>query len=160
MLLLLLSRFSRVWLCSTLQTAARHAPPSLGFSRQEHWSGLPFPSQCMKVKSESEVAQSQLFETPWTAAYQASLSMGFSRQEYWSGVPLPSPYKHDFCRKYISQQNKSPNKLICWICDFQNVVSVPPASASSGNLLEMQILRPYQDLLNKNSRAGAQKFVF
>ena len=31
--------------------------PSLGFSRQEHWSGLPFPSQCMKVKSESEVAQ-------------------------------------------------------------------------------------------------------
>ena len=32
--------------------------PSLGFSRQEHWSGLPFPLQCMKVKSESEVAQS------------------------------------------------------------------------------------------------------
>ena len=33
-------------------------PPFLGFSRQEHWSGLPFPLQCMKVKSESEVAQS------------------------------------------------------------------------------------------------------
>ena len=26
------------------QTAAYQAPPSLGFSRQEHWSGLPFPS--------------------------------------------------------------------------------------------------------------------
>ena len=25
-------------------TAAHQAPPSLGFSRQEHWSGLPFPS--------------------------------------------------------------------------------------------------------------------
>ena len=41
----------------------------------------------MKVKSESEVAES----TPWTEAYQAPLSMGFSMQEYWSGVPLPSP---------------------------------------------------------------------
>ena len=43
-ILLLLSRFSRVRLCATPQTAAHQAPPSLGFSRQEHWSGLPFPS--------------------------------------------------------------------------------------------------------------------
>ena len=37
--LLLLSHFSRVCLCAT---------PSLGFSRQEHWSGLPFPSPMHK----------------------------------------------------------------------------------------------------------------
>ena len=36
--------FSRVRLCATPQTAAQQAPPSLGFSRQEHWRGLPFPS--------------------------------------------------------------------------------------------------------------------
>ena len=42
--MLLLSRFSRVQLCVTSWTAAHQAPPSLGFSRQEHWSGLPFPS--------------------------------------------------------------------------------------------------------------------
>ena len=42
--MLLLSRFSRVQLCATPQTAAHQAPLSLGFSRQEHWSGLPFPS--------------------------------------------------------------------------------------------------------------------
>ena len=41
---LLLSRFSRVRLCATPWTAAHQAPPSLGFSRQEHWSELPFPS--------------------------------------------------------------------------------------------------------------------
>ena len=35
LLLLLLSRFSRVWLCATPETAAHQAPPSLGFSRQE-----------------------------------------------------------------------------------------------------------------------------
>ena len=41
--LLLLSHFSRVQLCVTPWTAAYQAPPSLGFSRQEHWSGLLFP---------------------------------------------------------------------------------------------------------------------
>ena len=44
LLLLLLSHLSRVRLCATPKTAAHQAPPSLGFSRQEHWSGLPFPS--------------------------------------------------------------------------------------------------------------------
>ena len=43
-LLLLLSRFGHVQLCVTPETAAHQAPPSLGFSRQEHWSGLLFPS--------------------------------------------------------------------------------------------------------------------
>ena len=42
--LLLLSRFSCVQLCATPWTAAYQASPSMGFSRQEHWSGLPFPS--------------------------------------------------------------------------------------------------------------------
>ena len=43
-LLLLLSHFSHVRLCVTPQMAAHQAPPSLGFSRQEHRSGLPLPS--------------------------------------------------------------------------------------------------------------------
>ena len=44
LLLLLLSHFSRVQLCVTPQMAVHQAPPSPGFSRLEHWSGLPFPS--------------------------------------------------------------------------------------------------------------------
>ena len=43
-LILLLSHFSRVQLRATPETAAHQAPPSLGFSRQGHWSGLPCPS--------------------------------------------------------------------------------------------------------------------
>ena len=35
---------SRVWLSVTPWTVARQAPLSVGFSRQEYWSGLPFPS--------------------------------------------------------------------------------------------------------------------
>ena len=57
LLLLLLSRISRVRLCVTPQTAAHLAPRSLGFSRQD-MSGLPFLLQYTKVKSESDVAQS------------------------------------------------------------------------------------------------------
>ena len=37
---------SRVWLCVTPWTAAYQAPPSMGFSRQEYWSGVPLPSPC------------------------------------------------------------------------------------------------------------------
>ena len=54
--------------------------------------GCHFLLQCMKVKSESEVAQS--FPTPsdrMDCSLPAPPSMGFSRQEYWSGVPSPSP---------------------------------------------------------------------
>ena len=50
------SHFSRIRLCETPETAAHQAPQSLGLSRQEHWSGLPFPSPMNE--SESEVAQS------------------------------------------------------------------------------------------------------
>ena len=43
LLLLLLSRFSRVRLCATPWTVAHQAPLSMGFPRQECWSELPFP---------------------------------------------------------------------------------------------------------------------
>ena len=92
LLLLLLSRFSSVRLCATPQMAAYQAPPSLGFFRQEHWSGLPFlsPMHGSEKWKGSHSVSVWLFVTPWTTAYQAPLSMGFSRQEYWSGFPLPS----------------------------------------------------------------------
>ena len=48
--------------------------------------GCHFLLQCMKVKSESEVAQScPTLATSWTAAYQAPPSMGFSRQK-WGAI--------------------------------------------------------------------------
>ena len=74
--MLLLSRFSHVRLCGTPEMTAHQAPPSLGFSRQEHWSGLPFPSPTHE--SESEVSQSCL---------TLSNPMDYS---------LPGPSIHDF----------------------------------------------------------------
>ena len=60
--------------------------------------------QCMKVKSESEVAQSRpTLRDPMDCSpeSQASLSMGFPRQEYWSGLPLPSPRQVLYDINYI-----------------------------------------------------------
>ena len=87
---------SRVRPCATPQTAAHQAPPSLGFSRQEHWSGLPFPSP----RHESEAAQScPTLSDPMDCSPPGSSVHGIFQQEYWSGVPLPSPEVHAGDRK-------------------------------------------------------------
>ena len=95
-MLLLLRRFSRVQLCATPWTAAHQASRPWDSPGKNTGVGCHFLLQCMKVKSESEVAQSCLtLATPWTAAHQAPPSMGFSRQKYWSGVPLPNEKSKD-----------------------------------------------------------------
>ena len=69
-LLLLLSYFSCVRLFATPWTIAHLAPLSMGFSRQEHWSGLPFPSPWdlpdpgIKPESPALQADSLPFEPP------------------------------------------------------------------------------------------------
>ena len=59
-LLLLLSHFSRVWFCET---------PSLGFSRQEHWSGLPFPSPVHKSENWKWIC-SVVSDSSWSHGLQ------------------------------------------------------------------------------------------
>ena len=95
----MLSRFSRVRLCGTLWTAAHQAPLTTRFSRQEYWSGLPFPNKQFhypmfgryNMKVKVLVTQScPTLVIPWTIAHPAPPSLGFSRQEHWSGLPFPS----------------------------------------------------------------------
>ena len=65
-----LSHFSCVWLFVTLWTVACQAPLSMGFSRQEYWSGLPFlsvgdlPDPGIKLGSPALQADSLLSEPP------------------------------------------------------------------------------------------------
>ena len=61
--LLLLSRFSHVRLCVTPYMVAHQDPPFLGFSRREHWNGLPFPSpmhESVKWKRSRSVVSDSL----------------------------------------------------------------------------------------------------
>ena len=74
--------------------------------------GCHFLLQCMKVKSESKVAQlCPTLATPWTAAYQAPPSVGFSRQKYQSGVPLPSPLWVNKYHLFVTCKHKSHDLL-------------------------------------------------
>ena len=79
-------------LCDPIDSSPTGSPVPGNSPGKNTAVGCHFLLQCMKVKSESEVAQScPTLRDPRTAAYQAPPSMGFSRQEYWSRVPLPSP---------------------------------------------------------------------
>ena len=64
---------SCVWVFATLWTVTCQAPLSTGFSRQEHWSGLPCPPPGSSVQSRSVQLLSYVWL--WTAAHQPSLSI-------------------------------------------------------------------------------------
>ena len=71
---------SHVPLFATLWPAAFQAPPSMGFSRQEYWSGVPLSSPISPSVVSNSLQPHELY-----IANQAPLSMEFSRQGYWSG---------------------------------------------------------------------------
>ena len=121
-------------------------------SRQEYWSGLPFPSlgdlpdpgieprspalQADALPSEppgncdlrtwlskcQSLSHVRLFVTPWTAAHQAPQSMRFSRQGYWSGFPFPSP--GDLPNPGIKPGSPAlqADALPSELCQYQNLV--------------------------------------
>ena len=74
----------------------------------------------MKVKSESEVAQScPTLGDPMDGSLPGSSVHGFSRQEYWSGVPLPSPivhvHTHRDTKEYYSVMRKKQTLIFATI---------------------------------------------
>ena len=89
--LLLLSHFSRVRLCATPEMAATRLPCPWDSPGKNTGVGCHFLLQCMKVKSESEAAQSCLtLSDPMDYSPPGSSIHGIFQAKYWSGVPLPS----------------------------------------------------------------------
>ena len=52
---------NRVRLFSTPWTVAHQAPPPMGFSRQEYWSGLPLPSSGIGLKKTKYLTEKDIF---------------------------------------------------------------------------------------------------
>ena len=93
---------SRIRLFVTPWTAVYQAPPSVEFSRQEYWSGVPSPSPCFSCV--------QLLVTIWTVAHQAPL------------CPWDSPGKnmgvgsHSLFQRIFLTQGSNPGLLHCrWV---------------------------------------------
>ena len=94
LLLLLLSRFSRVRLCATPQTAANQAPLSWDSPGKNTGVGCHFLLQYMKVKSESEVAQScPTLSDPMDCSLPGSSIHGIfqARVLEWGAIAFSAP---------------------------------------------------------------------
>ena len=76
---------SRVRLFATPYTVAYHASPSMGFSRQEYWSGLPFPSvECTYMSKDllGEVSFQEVEKHKWRESEPANC-----KRVWQSGYP-------------------------------------------------------------------------
>ena len=99
-ILLLLSCFSRVRLRATPEMAAHQASPSLGLSRQEHWSGLPFPSpmhESEKWKWNHSVMSDS--SNPMDCSPPGSSIHGIFQAKVleWGAIALSSQWSYYYC---------------------------------------------------------------
>ena len=119
--MLLPSRFSHVQLYATPWTAAYQASPSMGFSRQEHWSGLPFPSP----RCEDEAMWNKIlsyvdihvwlctsFSTEWIALWvtENALWCIFWRRK-WQPTPVLLPGKSHGWRSMVGYSSRGRKEL-------------------------------------------------
>ena len=122
MLLLLLSRFSCVRLFATPQMAPHQAPPTLGFSRQEHWSGLPFPSP-MHESEKWKWSHSVVSDPQWPHGLQPSrllLPWDFPGKSTGVGCHCNMLHLPNFTQLLSSTVYSSPckyrvNHLLSWV---------------------------------------------
>ena len=114
LLLLLLSRFSHVPLSVTPWTAAHQAPLSLGFFRQEYWSGLPFPSPIVLISHSSKVmgkilqASLQQYMNHELPDVQAGFRKGRGTRDQMANICWIIEKAREFQKKHLF--------LLHWLC--------------------------------------------
>ena len=89
---------SRVWPLVTPWTAAFQAPPSMGFSRQEYWSGVPLPS-LIKFDSYCQIKYIRMF-------YKCILSL-VNEMCFPTTLPKVDIFNHFIYSYKCNRQNKS-----------------------------------------------------
>ena len=130
LLLLLLSHFSCVRLCNPIDRQPTKLPRPWDSPGKNTGVDCHFLLQCVKVKSESEVAQSHpARRDPMDCSLPGSSAHGFSRQEYWSGVPSPSPKPYTAAVKSLQS--------CATLCD---PIDGSPLGSSVPGILQVRIL--------------------
>ena len=133
-MLLLLSHFSRVRLCATPEMAAYQAPMSLGFSRQEHWSGMPLltghllPATLASFSVQFSCSVTSNSATPWTAARHTVLSITNSQSLLkLMSIESVMPSNHLILCRHLSPSafNLSQHQGLCqWVSSSHRVAKV------------------------------------
>ena len=120
---------SRVWLFVTPWTITYQAPPSMGFSRQEYWSGLPFPSPGIFPTQRSNPGLPHCRQTLYRLSHQ-ELGNSWIQHEYWksfSGPPVfvrSSPsFRLWFTSTFLAFTYNSPNSCLCLLFSKQAMFS-------------------------------------
>ena len=98
---------SRVWLFETPWTTAHQAPPSMGFSRQEYWSGVPLTSPSPSLAASPGDQLTARKELPWSAVPSHHLLISRPWTSFLLAFSLPYKKKipflydlSDVCRSY------------------------------------------------------------
>ena len=134
--------------CPTLCNPIDGSPPgspSLGFVRQEHWSGSPFPSP-VHASEKGKGSRSVVSDSSRPHGLQP-LSMGFSRQEYWSGLPLNSSHASLLNILLVLLFKCALFMLGMKIFNFVNQENMLNVTSVSGQLMEKIINFPINMLL-------------
>ena len=131
MRMLLLSRFSRVRLLVTPCTAAYQASPSMGFSRQEHWSGLPFPSP---MHESGKWKRSHSVVLTLSDPMDCSPPGLFIHGILWATVLEWGAIAFSRMRMRTPYRNRQETKM-------QKIIPKGPISSASYIIREMQITR-------------------
>ena len=101
---------SRVWLLVSPWTAAYQAPPPMGFSRQEYWSGLPLPLPSLSFASANQFNK---------------LLLNIHNLHVWGPTPKTRikyyPFRGIFIKSRIFCTNNSEMRLIDYICTFSMI---------------------------------------
>ena len=125
--LLLLSHFSHVWLSATPWTTVRQVPLSMGFSRPEYWSGLPFPSLVIEYEV-SEVKSLHLCPTLCDPVH--CIPPGSSVQGIVPGKDTGVGY-HTLLQGIFPTQGSSPHLLYLLHSQVGSLPLVPQTLALS-----------------------------
>ena len=118
---------SRVWFFVTPWAVACQAPPSMGFSRQEHWSGLPFPSPGIFPTQGLNPGLPPCRLTLYPLSHQASFTSYYpfqKRLKSWPrpGQPLPKGSKVE----NMAGHKKKKKRNLLKVCDiFGDELSFP-----------------------------------
>ena len=135
--MLLPSCFSCVWLCATPWTAAYQASPSMGFSRQEHWSGLPF--QTHNSETLPSYYGSTLVHLGCKIMYRkdGGILQNYLKDKSWKTETNATPRGSED-RRTVSEPDatsSNPNRMSVGCCGhIPRAPTIPPHQWSSPSL--------------------------